>query len=253
MKYTLQLLKKKEIVKDVYALYFKKPEGFTFKAGQFLELNLPGLKPYYFSIASAPYEEDIMLATRWRKESIFKQALIQIDIFQKGELNVKGPYGNFTLHQETDVPAIFLAGGIGITPFLSIVKQSAENQLPQNQHLFYINKTTQDALFYNKAQAEKLTSQQEAEIMHKTLELVKKNEPFMLELYELRIKNPNFNFIPFMPLPTHIERIADYKKAKYYLCGSPRSIEGFKKLLESINIPKEQIKTEDFPGYLASY
>jgi len=248
MEATLSLLEKKQIATNVYAFYFEKPEGFTYKAGQFVEINVPTFKPAFFSLASAPYEDRLMIATRWRSDSPFKEAFIKID-----ELPIKGPFGNFVLPEDTSIPIVLLAGGIGITPFLSIAKQASYEERTTQIDLFYVNKTTQDALFYTKLNRPTLTPDKEKEIMFTSLSLTKKHEPFMVELFELQVQNPQFTFTPFLPNARDIEDVPNYDKAKYYLCGSPTSVTNFKKLLASVNIPKEQVKVEDFPGYPTTF
>jgi len=83
-------------------------------------------------------------------------------------VKIDGPSGSLTLHKNSSKPAVFLAGGIGITPFLSIVRQAAKDKLPHRLHLFYSNRRPEDA-------------------------------PFLDTLTELFAEsNPNFRFVPTM-------------------------------------------------------
>src|SRR5215831_388884 len=93
-----------EVAEGTVAFHFEKPDGFNFKAGQFLNLTL--IDPpetdgkgnrRNFSIASAPEENDLMIATRMRNTA-FKRVLKQIPL-QK-EVKMAGPFGSFTLHQD---------------------------------------------------------------------------------------------------------------------------------------------------------
>src|SRR4029077_684524 len=63
------------------------------------------------------------------------------------EVNMEGPMGSFTLHNNAAKPAVFLAGGIGITPFSSILRHAANAQLPHHLYLFYSNRRPEDAAF----------------------------------------------------------------------------------------------------------
>jgi ferredoxin-NADP reductase len=74
-----------------------------------------------FSLASAPYEDDLMLATRMR-DTAFKRVLKTMAL--GAELTLDAPYGSFTLHNNAAIPAVFVTGGIGVTPVRSIVLQA---------------------------------------------------------------------------------------------------------------------------------
>ena len=103
-----QLKRREEIAEGTMAFYFERPEGFQFKAGQYLTLAL--IDPSEtdaegstrnFSIASAPDEDDLMIATRMR-DTAFKRVLKQMAL--KNELKISGPFGSFTLHGDESRP-----------------------------------------------------------------------------------------------------------------------------------------------------
>ena len=146
-----ELLSKQEIAEATMAFHFRKPEGFQFRAGQAIDLTL--LDPpetdvegntRAFSVASAPSEPDLVVATRMR-DSAFKRVLKAAE----GGLRVKidGPTGSLTLHKNASRPAVFLAGGIGITPFRSMLRDAAFQNLPRVIDLFYSNRRPEDAPF----------------------------------------------------------------------------------------------------------
>lgn len=133
------------------AFHFEKPDGFSYKAGQYADYTL--INPSEtdaegntrtFSLVSAPYEDDLMLATRMR-DTAFKRVLKTMEIGT--ELKLDAPYGSFTLHNNTRIPAVFLTGGIGVTPVRSIVLQAAHDNLPHKIFLFYSNRRPEDAPF----------------------------------------------------------------------------------------------------------
>ena len=95
-------------------------------------------------MVSPPFEDRLMVATRMR-DSAFKRALKRIPLGTT--VKIDGPSGSLTLHKNSSKPAVFLAGGIGITPFLSIVRQAAKDKLPHRLHLFYSNRRPEDAPF----------------------------------------------------------------------------------------------------------
>src|SRR5215813_1236857 len=234
--HNVRLKKREEIAEGTMAFHFEKPDGFQFKAGQFLNLTL--LDPpeidakgnrRNFSIASAPEEEDLIVATRMR-DTAFKRVLKQMPLENKVKL--AGPYGSFILHGDQSRPAVFLTGGIGVTPFRSIVVHAARNRLPHSLFLFYSNRRPEDTAFLD-------------------------------ELRELESENPNYKLIATM---TQVEKsqqmwegktgsinremvaeiIPDLRAPVYYSAGPPEMVTAMRKMLEESGIAKDDIRTEDF-------
>ena len=146
-----KLKDRKEVAEGTMAFRFEKPSGWAFKAGQYLDMTL--LNPSEtdsegnvrsFSIASAPHEETLMLATRMR-DTAFKRVLKTMPI--GAAVRIEGPSGDLILQNDSTRAAVFLAGGIGITPFRSIVHWAAKEKLPQSVFLFYSNRRPEDAAF----------------------------------------------------------------------------------------------------------
>src|SRR5215470_10539742 len=126
---TSPLRKREEIAAGTMAFHFDKPLGFEFRAGQFLYLTL--IEPpetdsegntRTFTIASAPSDPDLMIATRMR-DTAFKRVLRSMPLGKP--MKIAGPGGSFTLHNNPAKAAVFLAGGIGITPFFSMARHAA--------------------------------------------------------------------------------------------------------------------------------
>ena len=149
--YKIRLNRREEIAEGTMAFYFEKPSGFAFQPGQFGNFSL--LNPpetddegnlRSFSIASAPFEEGLMVATRLR-DSAFKRVLKSVPLGT--EVKLAAPFGSFTLHEDSRRPAVFLVGGIGITPFRSMILDAVHNQLPHQLALFYSNRRPEDAAF----------------------------------------------------------------------------------------------------------
>src|SRR5215510_12916064 len=125
----VKLESREKVAEGTMAFHFEKPPGFQHKAGQFVRLTL--INPSEtdaegtgrtFTLASAPYERDLMIATRMR-DTAFKRVLRSGAVGLEVEL--RGPFGALTLHDDSSRPAVFLAGGIGITPFRSIALDAA--------------------------------------------------------------------------------------------------------------------------------
>jgi len=139
--YKVKLKAQKTLCSGTTAFYFEKPTEFEFQAGQFFNFTLlsPGETDLEgntraLSIASAPHEQNLMVAMRLRSTA-FKRSLNSLP--PGAELLLQGPYGWMTLPRHTTRPAVLLAGGIGITPFRSLVWSEAESLSARRILLFY--------------------------------------------------------------------------------------------------------------------
>jgi ferredoxin-NADP reductase len=234
------ILRRKEAIADgTMAFHLEKPGGFAFKAGQFGDFTL--INPVEtdaegntrgFSLASAPYEDTLMFATRMR-DSAFKRVLKTMEIGI--EVSLDAPYGSFTLHNNPRIPAVFLTGGIGVTPIRSIVLQAAHDNLPHKIFLFDSNRRPEDSAFLN-------------------------------ELMEVQEKNPNYTFIGTMTDMEKSDRhwdgetgyinkamldkhVGDLTIPIYYLAGPASMVTAMRKTLNEAGVDDDNIRTEEFSGY----
>lgn len=132
--YSITLIERRLVAEGTMAFYFDKPPQFVFTPGQFVDLTLPQPSETdaegntrALSIASAPQESTLMVATRLR-DTAFKRELQRMPL--GSIVRMEGPFGQFVLHPDQTRPAVFLAGGIGITPFRSMVVQAALQRSP---------------------------------------------------------------------------------------------------------------------------
>lgn len=236
----IKLIERREVADRTLAIWLQKPADFDFTAGQFAELSVPNpevdaaSEPEHlaFSMASSPEETELMFATRIRGGT-FKQALRNMAL--GSEIQLEGPYGNFILHDDATRPAVFLAGGIGITPVRSILVHAAKAKLPNQLVLFYSNREPEEAAFLD-------------------------------ELRDLQSLNPNYRFIPVMTQSEksksgwvgetgHIDKemISKYLDAVvapiYYVVGSPAFVQALREMLRSAGVKNDDIRSEDFVGY----
>jgi ferredoxin-NADP reductase len=153
IEYQSTLLGRTEVAAGTMAFQFERPSDFVFKAGQYIDLTLMGSQPQFgpsdrlthtFSIASSPSDEKLVVTTRMRN-TVFKRAISTLPIGSPAR--IEGPMGSFSLHNNTARPAVFLAGGIGIAPFLSMLSYAAEEKLRHSIVLFYANRYLEDAAF----------------------------------------------------------------------------------------------------------
>ncbi len=143
--YIVTLKDRKQVAQDTMAFWFHvSGAGYQFRAGQnaaFTLLDPPETDAAgnirTLSVASSPNAPtSLMVAVRMRS-SAFKNSLKTVPLGAK--LRVSSPIGSFTLHRDSSKPAVFLVGGIGITPVLSILAHATEECLPHRIYLFYSN------------------------------------------------------------------------------------------------------------------
>ncbi len=221
------------------AFRFERPSHWAFKAGQYLDitiLNPPQIDSEgnvrSFSIASGPHEETLMVTTRMR-DTAFKRALKTMPI--GNTVKIEGPSEDLILHNDAARTAVFLAGGIGITPFRSMVCLATEERLRHRIFLFYANRRPEDA-------------------------------PFLAELQNLEKDNPKYKLITTM---TELEKshrswngetgfisqqmlgkyLKDAASPVYYIAGPPDMVKGMHEMLNKAGVNDDDIRAEDFEGY----
>ena len=235
----VRLVRREPVAEGTMAFYFSKPSAFRHQAGQSLLMTL--INPpetdgegdgRNFTIASAPHEANLMIATRMR-DTAFKRVLKSAPIGTT--VKIDGPNGEMVLHDDAARPAVFLAGGIGITPFLSMARHAAKERLPHRLYLFYSNRRSEDAAF-------------------------------MDELRKMEQVNPNYRLIAAMAEPEKssapwsgetgfirrdmLERhLPDLMRPMYYFAGPPAMTMAMQKMLEDIGVTDDAMRYEEFYGY----
>lgn len=237
--YKTKLIKKEEVAEGTMSFYFEKPEKFKFIAGQYLEFS--HIKPAetdsegnnrFFSIASAPYENNIMIATRMR-DTAFKRVLKNLPI--GSEIIINGPHGFFYLHKDASRPAVFLIGGIGITPVSSILKNAVKERLPHKLFLFYSNKRPEDTAFLRELQ-----------------NLEKENPAFKLVATMTDLEKSAQKWqgeTGFINVEMIRKYVGDLNLPVYYMSGPPQMVAAMMKLLEENGVKKKDMVSEEFAGY----
>jgi ferredoxin-NADP reductase len=223
----LMLTDRKQEAPDTTSFYFKPDHPFDWKAGQFLHYTLPHDFPdarksdRYFTIASAPFENHIQLTTRFMADhgSTFKRALERMPL--GGIVQADGPEGDFLVEDPTE-EMIWIAGGVGITPFRAILLDLDHKKLPMPITLLYANR---DNHFI-----------------------------FKDELEALAQEHPDFKLHYFIS-PQRIDEEAirkfapDIKKPVFYVSGPEPMVESYDKLLPSFGVPPHHVKSDYLPGY----
>lgn len=220
------------------AFYFDKPPGFEFTAGQTIDVTL--IDPpetdaegnsRTFSIASAPHELEIAIATRSRP-SAFKRMLSTMP--PGTPVQIDGPVGGFTLDEGAAKPVVFVAGGIGITPFRSMIVDAHSRGLRRNLWLFYANRHAEDAAFLDELQALTQTMPTTHVVATVTAPVGAETwsgERGRIDLAMLR------RSLPDLLAPT------------YYVAGPPDMALAVHRMLVDAGINRREVRVEEFVGY----
>lgn len=154
-----KLTEKKELAPGVWELSFDKTNSdFSFQAGQYIRLVLSKLnaddtrgQARLFSIASSPNNKNSLAIAFRASESGYKKTLLALP--NGADVEIEGPFGSFTLPADTNRPIIFIAGGTGITPFMSMLTYAAEQNLPHSFTLIYASRNKKDFWYLPELQA----------------------------------------------------------------------------------------------------
>ena len=239
-KYSLVLQDKTEIAPTIWEFIFEPTNSFSFVPGQYLEWSLP--HPHtdsrgnrrYFTIASSPSEKTIKLAVKIpEKASSFKKELLKLK--PGSEIYATNLEGEFVLEKDAKTRYIFIAGGIGITPFRSIVKYMLDKNLSFPITLFYIAKDAKEFAYkelFKKAES----------LGVKTVYVVSENPPKDWSGETGRLSREMLE-----------RHVPDFYSNLFYISGPQPMVMAYEDLLSEIGKGKIKYKADFFPGYKETY
>ena len=230
---------RREVAAGTTAFQFSKPAGFSFDAGQAIDLILgdpastdPQSARHAFSIVSAPTERQLTIATRMR-DSTFKRALSALPI--GSTVRFEGPFGSFAWHEDRDRPLLLVAGGIGITPFMSILRQTAHEALRRPISLIYSNRRPEDAAFLDELE-ELARRSAEFHLLATMTQMNGSARPWQGETARIN--------------ETQLKKAAAHLHAPmHYLAGPSQMVEAVGQTLTLAGVAAEHIRSEEFFGY----
>jgi ferredoxin-NADP reductase len=238
-KYETMLTASATVAEGTMAFHFAKPADFEFEAGHSINVSLidPPETDHKgnsrsFSLASAPYETELVIATRMR-DTAFKRSLKAMPA--GGRIHLRGPAGKFTLDGADARPAVFLAGGIGITPFVSMSRQAAHDRLGRDLWMFYSNRRPEDAAFLDEL-LELPRTNPRYRLVGTMTEMEKSSRPWSGET----------GFLDRAMLERHLEDLSAFV---YYVAGPPGLVETMQKMLAEAGVGNDAIRTDEFYGY----
>ena len=223
--YTLVFVKKEQIAENTYSFYFRK-EAFTFLPGQYIRMVLPHEDAdergtsRFFTISSSPHEKAFLIITAKVIKSTFKNKLLSLE--PGTYVKIFGPLGTLILHDEEKERIILLSGGMGITPFYSMIMYATAKKLSVPLILIASFSKSEEMIFYD--------ALMESSQKNKHISVIYKNRRISAE--------------------TLRQYINDLDKPKYFIVGPPVMVEATREiLLEELKIDEEKIVTESFTGY----
>jgi ferredoxin-NADP reductase len=223
VKCTVKKIKKE--TPDVVTVYFLPSVKTTFKAGQFISLHLKGREDFrFYSLSSGP--RDKLFSISVKKIGSFSSALHKL---RTGDaIHISGPYGSF-YPKDTATEIILFAAGIGIVPFISIIKGLMEKTAQPKISLFYSNKTFKDIAFF-----EFLNGFERTKKLYVRYFLTRETKT-----------NNNINDYRRMRI-TDVKTGFSKKHSDFFICGSESFIISIKGQLLRSGFEKKHILTETF-------
>ena len=245
-KISLELLSKEKLQETDIMTFRLSRGGIDFTAGQYAFFKLDGVSGdakgpiRHFSIASSPTERDyIQISTRIR-DTPYKQKLASLE--EGTKILAWGPKGEFVLHDDHSKPAVFLSGGIGVTPFRSMVKYATDKQLPVNIIMFDSNKNQQNILYKDEFDKSANQNNKNIKVIHTITEEQKSFDGTTNWTGER-------GRIDKSMLESHLTK-DEIDNAVFYICGPPGMLKAMQELLQKeMQIPKDRLKVEVFTGY----
>ena len=246
-KLSLKLLSKEKLQEtDIMTFRFSRG-GIDHNAGQYAFFKLDGVDGdtkgpiRHFSITSSPTEQDfIQISTRIR-DTQYKQKLASLE--EGTEILAWGPSGEFVLHEDHSKPAVFLSGGIGVTPFRSMIKYATDKQLPIKIIMFDSNRNEQNILY--KDEFDRCANQNKnVKIVYTITE-----EEEGHKSDDTTNGSGEHGRIDRSMLERHLTK-DEVANAVFYICGPPGMLKAMQELLQQeLQIPKDRLKVEAFTGY----
>ncbi len=234
----LILKAKRKLSEDTYEFAFQKSLDFRFIPGQYMEWTLPhqGVDSRgnrrYFSISSSPTENEISMTVKFNDpSSSYKKNLIELN--EGGKIIAAQVAGDFTLPEDLKKPIVFIAGGVGIAPFKSMIKYIVDNNLSVDVTLIYSNRNPHEILFDNIFDKAKANGVKKVYLLTDSSAVPKGWSGGVGHVSEDLIKS----------------KIPNYQKSTYYISGPQLMVQGVERTLRGMGVKQSMIITDFFPGY----
>ncbi len=229
----LTLVAVKDEARGTKSFFWKPDQKVDYLPGQYLYYTLPHLnypddrgQTRHFTISSSPTEEYLQLTTRIREQSGYKKTLAELPV--GSVIEGQGPEGTFIFDPKERGPHIFIAGGIGITPFRSMIKYLIDKNISLPLHLIYSNS---DSDFTYKKELD---------------EWIKTNSNLKVNYYDTSVTG-------HLSKETVSAALKNWglttETAVFWLVGPPPFINAIEEVTEDLKVPADRIRSEKFTGY----
>ncbi|MFC1645377.1 PAS domain-containing protein, partial [Patescibacteria group bacterium] len=222
------IIDRKKVAENTTEVSFRvNEELFAFEPGQYIRLTIQSLKESVsggntrdFTIASSPSEKGVIRITFRNSESAFKKSLLSMSM--GSNVQAQGPLGIFTLPEGVEVPIVFVAGGVGVTPALSMLRFINDNKTGHNIQIIYAN-----------------SSRDKAAHIDEMLGIAKNNSG--VRIVE-RVGRVNVEFIG--------ENVDYTDETLWYLCGVPEmTVALMRDIPNVLDVSQDNIRIEEYVGY----
>jgi ferredoxin-NADP reductase/Na+-transporting NADH:ubiquinone oxidoreductase subunit NqrB len=237
--YRLRLEGVTRLAADIYEFRFSGAGGLRFRPGQYLEWTLRHSHPdsrgnrRYFTIASSVDEPEVRLGVKfYPAASSFEKALLAMK--PGSEIAASRLAGEFVLPADKQEKLVFMAGGIGITPFRSMIKYLLDRNEERPITVLYSNKAAPEIVY--------------ADVLEEARERLGIKTVYTLTDAN-RVPNGWLGATGRVDENMIAKTVPDYRERTFYLSGPRPLVVGFEKSLRNIGIPKGRIKTDFFPGF----
>ncbi len=217
---------------DTTSFRFPRPKELEYKPGQYFFVTIKqGGKELtkHFSFSTSPTETNYIEFTKKLTDHEYSMALKAAKVGDWARIDA--PYGKFTFEGENPKIAL-LCGGIGITPFISIIKNATDKNLDTKITLFYGCRTEADIAFKTELE-----------------ELAKKNSNFKLIIVLSQASSEWKGAAGYINAEMVQKEVPNFKDTLFFACGPPPMVAAMQGLVEKLGLPKEQLKLELFTGY----
>ena len=222
---------------DAYEYAFASDRKLAFAPGQYLEWTLGHHFPddrgnrRYFTIASSPTEKDIALGVKfYDPPSTFKRALGEMKVGDT--ISASHLAGSFVLPKDPKQKLVFIAGGIGITPFRSMVQYLLDKNEARSVVLLYANKKAEDIGYRD------IFDRAQSKLGIKTVYFATGEKGPVPGVYTESLSASAI-----------VREVPDYRDRMYYLSGPHTMVSAFEKTLRDMGVPRRKIKVDFFPGF----
>ena len=237
----LKLIEKRIEAKDTKSFWFETEKKVDWIPGQYFYFTIPSPKfpdakgnTHHFTIFLSPTEgSTIGFTTRMRDTSNYKKSMDALSVGT--EIEGEGPEGTFVLDEKEKGPHILLAGGIGITPFRSVIKYSVDKGLKDTLHLIYANSTPEEIAFRKELEAwDKENAHIKVDMTISKPEESKENWTGLVGRIDEAL----------------VKKVSSlYTKPTFWVCGPPAFIDAMEKTLGQMRITSDMVRSEKFTGY----